>query len=378
VGDGGTMDSGASTFSCALAAAYERNITGDGGTVSADGLTVYNASQSNVITLVKTGTGPAMAYAFRSDRPGDPVQTLQLGSSTGSRLLSSARSVANNATLALAVDQNSVYLYNWPDNGSIGPPSVTGGTVNFDAVKMVPTNADIFYMEALHGGGTYVEVEPPSATPSAVAAVQVSTQDDTGISDGTRAYRLSDDSVMALYYASDMTLHQNMYPAGSTSPSANRQFFTGSILPFSFLANGPNVDVSAAIAIGDAGAFGLFTGTIPESQLSGFDPGTSLKQVMGAAISSMPCAAAFPGKLILLAPTTSGMDLIVIDVATATVSYSLTGASNILHGDNAIVTCGIGPAGVLGGVMTFEVVWAENAGGSGMQNLFYAPLQCTL
>jgi hypothetical protein len=139
------------------------------------------------------------------------------------------------------------------------------------------------------------------------------------------------------------------------------------------------VDVTAAIITNDAGtAIGLFTGTIPETQLFTFDPGADLKQVpLSVPISSQSCAAVLPGKFVALLPGTSGMDLYVIDTATATVAYSLTGASNLLPKDTAIVSCGIGTATVTSNLLSFEVVWTENVGG-GSQNLFFAPLECTI
>jgi hypothetical protein len=176
-----------------------------------------------------------------------------------------------------------------------------------------------------------------------------------------------------------MTLHQNHYMPNSVTQVSSRQYFTGQMFPFGYQADGLNVDVTAAIITNDAGtAIGLFTGTIPETSLFTFDPGTDLKQVpLSVAVSSQSCAAALPGKFVALLPGTSGMDLYVVDTATATIAYSLTGASNLLPTDTAIVSCGIGTATVTSNLISFEVVWTENVGG-GSQNLFFAPLQCTI
>jgi hypothetical protein len=209
-----------------------------------------------------------------------------------------------------------------------------------------------------------------------VSANQISNQDDTGLTDGDRTYVLSDGSVSLLYYGSDLTLHQNIYEPGGLTLKSTRQFFTGQMLPLSFLADGTNVDVAVVESTGDAGALGIFTGVVPESQIGTFDP-TTLKPLSGFAISGPnACVTAYPGYLLALIPTTSGMDLYVIDVATASVAYSLTGASNILHGDTEIVACGLGNAANIGNTLNFNLIWTENAGG-GTQNLEYAPLQCT-
>ena len=117
---------------------------------------------------------------------------------------------------------------------------------------------------------------------------------------------------------------------------------------------------------------------MPESQLFSFDPATTLKplpQVFQP--GSGTCLAVFPGKLVVLLPQTAGMDLYILDVATATVSYSLSGASNLLHSDTAITSCAIGTASVASNGLTFEVMWSDNVGG-GLQNLMFAPLQCTI
>ena len=111
-GNDGGQDGGGSTLACSLVGADQRVLTGnDGGTISADNLYVYNTSQTNVLALVKTGSPPGLAYSFRSDRPGDAPQVVQLaGSSTAANLVYSARSVDNAHTFVLGSDQSSNLL----------------------------------------------------------------------------------------------------------------------------------------------------------------------------------------------------------------------------------------------------------------------------
>ncbi len=155
-------------------------------------------------------------------------------------------------------------------------------------------------------------------------------------------------------------------------------FFAGPVLPISFVADGTNVDVAVVEPTNDAGTvYGIFVGIIPESQLFTFNPATALKPLFSlAAGGPNACFAAYPGAFVALLPTTSGMDLYMLDLATATVRYSATGASNILHGDSEIVACGMGTANITSSSFAFNVIWTENAG-NGQQNLLYAPLQCT-
>ncbi len=377
-GDGG--DGGSGALSCALSVSGQRALTTDGGAISADNLVVYNTSQTNVLVLVKTGSPPALAYGFRSDRPGDAptVVTFEGPTMSPAGITASARSVAGDATYVLANDgQGNVLLYDWADSSGIGSNASSLNEPNGlnGPGAMVGTSQGIFY--GLAGNqGTYVDYEVPPMVPQIIAANQISTVGN-GLGDGQKAYRLSDDSESLLYYAADGTLHQNGYSPNSTTLSSTRQYFVGNMIPVSFLANGSGVDVAAAEINDEAGTAALFTATIPETQLFTFDPTTALQQVaLSAPINASSCQAAYPGMVIALLPTTSGMDLYVIDVTTATVAYSLTGASNLLHGDTAIVTCGIGVAAMSPGSVSFDVAWTENTG-TGPQNLLFAPLVCT-
>jgi hypothetical protein len=380
-GDGG-QDGGA-PFSCILASAQKRALTGgDAGTISADNLFVYHASMTGVLALVRTGTAPALAYAFRSDRPGDAPQVTQLqGVSTPANLWSSARSADDTSTYALASDQQgNLVLYQWLDsmNGGATVVSTRAAGAPYETSKIVPTSTGIFYGSAIQGDGVATDFEKPPAAPVFTSSDVISTAVDTGLIDGQRAYRLSDDSVSLIYYGSDMTLHQGIFPAGQATTTNTRQFSTTQMAPLSFQADGANVDISAAVLIGDAGmTFGLFTAVVPEAQVATFNPATTLKQVpLGAGLTAPPCFASFPGGIVLGVPTLSGIDLYVIDPATATILYSATGASNLLNGDTAIVTCGLGLGATVPGQIDLNLIWTDNAG-SGTQNLLYAPIVCT-
>ncbi len=381
-GDGGKDAS--APFSCTLASSEKRALTGgDGGTISADNLFVYNTSMTGVLALVRTGSPPGLAYAFRSDRPGDAPQVTELQgpSSSPARLLSSARSVDNTVTYALASDQQgNVILYQWLDsmNGNPTAISTQSSTVSYVTSKIVPTTTGVFYGSAIQGTGVVTDVEMPPAAPVFSPSNVISTTDDTGLTDGQRAYRLSDDSVSLIYFGSDMTLHQGIFPPGATTTTNTRQFSAAQMVPLAFQADGTNVDIAAAMLIGDAGmTFGAFTASVPEAQIGTFNPATTLKEVpLGAGLTAQPCFTSYPGGMVLAVPTLSGIDLYVIDPATATIVYSATGASNLLNGDTAIVTCGLGMGEALPGQIDLNLIWTENAG-TGGQNLLYAPIVCT-
>ena len=382
-GEGGTGEGGEAggTLSCAFALGYQRMVNTDGGTIAADNLHVYNTSQTNVLALVDTSNPPALAYAFRSDRPTDAVGLVPLqnpSTSSPAKFLSSARSVGGTATYVLASDQQgNALLWDWLDSSGIGAaPTSASESPSFDVATMGATTQGLFYGIG-SGPNTYVDFEVPPTLPVTTAS-NVITTTDQGLEDGQKVYRLSDDSVSLLFFTPDTTMHQNHYAANSTTLLSTRQYFPGSMIPFSFLADGANVDVAAVFATSDAGMLGLFTGAIPETQFFTFDPATDLHQVvLPVPLTAQGCSAAYPGKVIALLPTSAGMDLYVIDVATGTVSYSLVGAANLLHSDSAIVDCAMATASITANVLSFEVIWTENTGG-GPQNLVFAPLQCTL
>ncbi len=191
-------------------------------------------------------------------------------------------------------------------------------------------------------------------------------------------YRLSDDSISLLYHASDLTMHQAHFPQGATTPSSDRQYYTGPMQPVNWQADGTGVDVAAAVPANEAGTeYTLVTGVVPESQLFAFNPSTALQPInFGSPITQQPCLTSFPGKILVLIPDTAGMDLYVIDIATHAIVYSLTGASTILSSDTAIVTCALGNATSAGNQLNFELIWTDNVG-NGQQTLSYIPLQCT-
>jgi hypothetical protein len=387
--DGGPDSGGAIT--CALLGAEQRLVTGgDGGTISADNLFVYHAGQTNVVALAKSGGSAAStAYQIRTDHPGDPANVVTLGTPTSAgRLLSTARNVANNLTYALVTDQSDdMLLYSWPDGQNLSSQyaSINLGAISIGSTKITPTSNGAFYAAALGNSGsvvgTYVDYESPAAPPSLSAgSPQISPLVDTGITDGQRTYRLSDDSVMVIYYAADSTMHQALFPSGSTTASTSRQFYMGNAQLLAFQPNGTNVEVSMAEPLDDAGmTFGLFTGSIPESQLMTFNPSTDIKPLTGmggVSGTTQPCAVTYPGKLIVLFPRATGMDVDLIDTVHSSVVYQLTGSANLLPTDGLIVSCGIGVSAITANEQDFDLVWTENVGG-GAQNLYYAPLRCT-
>lgn len=371
----------APTLSCGIVGADQRQVNAAGATISADGLAVFGASQTNVIALVRTASAPALAYQMRSDRPGDAPTffPLQSAASSPAIILGVTRSVAGTATYVAGFDSASeTLLWSWADGSNITstPTASAAQSSSPGAGQMVATSQGIFY--ALPDNtGSYVDFEVPPALPSITAANQISTVGN-GLNDGTRAYRLSDDRVSIVYTAADGTQHQNEYAANSVTLSSSRLYYSDGMIPYAFQPDGANVDVSAVLFPADAASVEIGTGIVPESQLFGFDPASALKIV---ALPDQPsntwCVTSYPGKLVFLAPTTGGMDLLIIDVATATLSYSLTGASNLVHADTAIVDCAIAQPVIAGNTMTFDVVWTDNTG-TGSQNLEFAPLQCVL
>jgi hypothetical protein len=371
----------APTLSCGMVGADQRQINAAGATVSADGLAVFNASQTNVIAVVKTGSPPALAYQIRSDRPGDAPNLVPLQSTAASpaNLLGVTRTVGGTATYVLGGDNAGETLFwNWPDSSNIGaaPTATATPSPGLGAGQMVATSQGVFYA-LTDNSGAYADFQVPPALPTIVASNQITTVPN-GMSDGARAFRLSDDRVSLVYIAADGTSHQNEYAANSATLSSSRLYYSDGMIPYSFQPDGANVDVSAVLFPADAAGVEIGTGVVPESQLFSFDPGSALKVVtLPDQPSNTWCVTSYPGKLVFLAPTTAGMDLLIIDVATGTLAYSLTGASNLVHADSAIVGCAIAQPVIAGSTMTFEVIWTDNTG-TGSQNLEFAPLQCTL
>lgn len=380
-GDGGVAEGGG-IVSCSLVKGDQRILNGDGGSpIAIESLRVFNASQTNVIGIVKTGSQGDVAYGFRSDRPGDAPNIVQFASSAGpARMLTSARSVANDTTYVLANDSSGTesLLYTWPDGTNISSNPVSGAESNgYQTAVMIDTNHGLFYGISTVSQGVYVDLEAPPALPQLTS--QLLTTAFTGIGDGLPFYRLSDDSVSLVYpNPNDGAEHQVHYPAGSTTPSSDRVYYPQQMLPVSFLADGTNVDIAAVEFDPDAGTVALATAAVPESQLFTFDAATTLKPLNQTfQPTSASCLAVYPGKLVALLPQAAGMDLYILDVATGTVSYSLVGASNLLNSDTTIAACAIGPASITSSGLTFEVMWSDNVGG-GLENLMFAPLQCTI
>jgi hypothetical protein len=393
-GDGG--DAGGGIVSCAIVTAGQRVVTGgDGGTFSADKLYVYNTSQTNVLALIRTSTAPSLAFQFRSDRPGDAPNfvPLQGPGGTAATLAAETRSVDNTVTYVFGGDnQGNQLLWSWPDSQNINGnfTSALEG-FNYQATTMQATTAGLFYASAMNNGptdaggntgmGVYVDFPsmPPAQLPNVNSNDMLTTTVDTGLGDGARIYRLSDDSISLLYYASDLTLHQAHFPQNATTPSSDRQYYTSPMQPVSWQADGTGqVDVAAAVPVNEAGTeYTLTTGVVSESQLFSFDPSTALQPIsFGSPITTQPCMTSFPGKVIALVPDLMGMDLYVIDIASHKVTYSLTGASTLLNSDTSIVGCALGNASFVGNQLNFELIWTDNIG-NGQQTLNYAPLKCT-
>ena len=371
----------APTLSCAMVLADQRQVNAAGATISADGLVVFNTSQTNVLAIARTSVAPAIAYSMRSDRPGDAPTVIPLQSlaASPSPLDGVARSVTNDETYVLGNDQsNNSLIWNWLDSTGIGgaPSGAASRSPVPGGGQMVATSQGIFYA-VTDNSGAYADFQVPPALPSVVAGNQITTVPN-GMTDGQRAYRLSDNRVSLVYTGADGAQHQNEYAANSTTLVSTRTYYADGMIPYGFQADGSNVDVTAVLFPPDASAPGIATASIPESQLFTFDPSVSLKTVaLPEEPSNTGCVATYPGKFVLLAPTTAGMDLLIMDVATSTLSYSLTGTANLVHGDTAIVNCAVSAPVVSGNTMTFEVIWTDNTG-SGSQNLQFAPMQCTL
>jgi hypothetical protein len=391
-GDGGTEGGG--IVSCGILGSGQRVVSGgDGGTISADKLYVYNASQTNVLALVRTSMNPSLAFLFRSDRPGDAPNVLPLQNGNIPADLSAVtRSADNTATYVFGNDNmGNLLLWNWPDGtGLNGTPMSATSQFQYQATTIQATGSGLFYASAMRNGptdggtgggmGVYADYELATVPqlPNVNANEMISTAVDTGLGDGARLYALSDGSISLLYYASDITLHQAHFFPSMTQPPTDRQYYTGQIQPVNWQADGTGVDIAAAVPTNEAGTeYTLITGVVPESQLFTFDPSTTLKPIaIGSPITMQPCLASFPGKILVLVPDVAGMILYVIDVASHSIVYSLTGASTVLHSDTAIVSCALGNATFVGNRLNFELIWTDNVG-NGQQNLNYAPLQCT-
>jgi len=372
----------APTLSCGIVGADQRQVNATGATISADGLVVLNGGQANVVALAKTGSPPSLAWEIRSDRPGDAPTAFPLqGPSSAPGTLQGITQAGPGGTIyVLGSDQqNDSLLWSWPNGSNItaAPTSVTPRTPTPGGSQLAATSKGIFYAVTTNTGA-YADFEVPPTAPQVITANLITTQPN-GMTDGQRAYRLSDDRVSLVYTdATGQSQLQNEYAANSATLSSSRTYYAGGMIPYTFQPNGSSVDVGAVIFPADASVPSIAVATVPESQLFSFDVASTLKTVtLPQPPSNTWCVTSYPGKMVFLAPTTAGMDLLVIDVATGTLVYSLTGASNLVHSDTAIVNCAIAPVTTTGNTLTFDVIWTDNAGG-GPQNLEFAPLQCTL
>lgn len=376
--DGTALDaSDAGALTCVLQSSGQHMLaTG----LSVDKLVVYRTSMTNSIAIVRSNNNlPPNAYEFRSDRPTQAPTVVTLAAN--SRLIATART--SDTTYVLTADGNGgAYFYPWPDSSGIGMSYVTTMTAageSYQAGVMVPSGLDMFYAADLRdptgASGIFVNFLS-SVAPPLMPGTQISSQDDTGLGDGERSYALADGSVMLLYFAADGQLHQTHFAVGSTTPMIEWVFSTA-VFPFSFQRNGTGVDIALARLIADAGmSYQTITGTVPEGQLFTFDTASFKPVNFSVPTTVQPCLASYPGGLFVLDPAvTGGLDVTIVDPTTAAVTYSLSGASNLLHGDTSIVTCAAAPVTISASLMTFDIIWTENSGGA--LNLFYAPVSCT-
>ena len=403
-GDAGPLKVGSCT------AELVHNITGDEGGVDDEQLTIFAqqpVSDDEVTVLVTQSMGdsthppqPGVAYQFRSDRPSDPPQqVVVLQNNTNSApLIAATRSWDNSATYVLAADQpdNLLLFYNWPDTMNIGgaPTTVPSNSIGNGNPSMAAASASgLFYGWAFNdnnndGGAVYEEFvgqTGPNGTPTVVATVPSGMQ--VRLGDQPNTYVLADGSVMLLYKSGTSNSATLMQAQVSPTAVLKTQAFQGPPMePVAFQADpvgSGNVDVTVAEAVGDAAnmSFALFTGTMPESHLFTSALATSLKEVdtsvLGPLGQQKPCVASYPGKLAIVLPAASGFDMVIIDVKTATIDYSLVGSSNLLHGTTMINNCALGTPQLQGGIPTFDLVWTEtNLSGTTVHPLFYARIAC--
>jgi hypothetical protein len=393
-GEGGSSEGGppeagkeaGPPMSCSIAKSEQRPLTIDGGTIAADNLYVFNTSQTNVLAIVKTSTPPSVAFGIRSDRPGDAPDIVQFAGAGYARFQSASRAAGNGNTLVLAQDTTTGenLLYVWPDGTSISsnPTSTSNPAAPLGVVKIVQTASGAFYGEANQLAGTnpagvYIDNEPMPLAPAYMSGTAISNQDDTGLTDSERAYLTSGGDVSLLYYGSDKLMHQAVFAPGMTTPSVNRLFFPGNLLPLSWQRNGQNVEIMVVEGT-DAGTFQLNSGSIPEANIGTFDPTTALKPANAApSVMSQPCYATWPGNFLALLPDVAGgLDVIVIDPATGQVTYTQDAPNNLLNSDTSIVACALSLASVTATQINFDLIWTDNAGGGG-QTLNFAPVICT-
>lgn len=402
---GGTGDAGGAEAGplkiTSCTAQLVHNLTADAGTISDDGLTIITqkpVSNNELTVIVPQGTGPVLAYQFRTDRPNDPPQEViqMLNGKDATTLAGAARSWDDTETYVLAVDPmaNQFLFYDWPDTMNISSNpmvSPSGGVGGGGAAMGAASASSFFYGFALGGTapGIYEQFVGPPFAPLASSATLVASvpQNMVKFVDGQPSYVLADGTVMILYQTGTSSANTtNQVLLSQTQGVIKSQVVMGtSFLPLAFQSDPvgatASVDLSLVESAVDGGnGFGLFTGTIPESQL--FSPGiaASVKQVdtslLGPLGAEKPCWAAYPGKLALVLPSSPGFDMVIIDTATATIDYALVGTSNLLSAQPEAVNCAVGTPTLVGGLPTFDFVWTEDENGNG-DSLLYARIVCT-
>ncbi len=398
-GDGGGDAGVDSGIQCNLVTKLQRPIPADGGAVSAENMWVYSTTQSKAVGVVKGnnssgGTaGASIAFDFRTDRLEDAnVITLE------GRAFQTTRARDDTGTYALwgrsifASNSFELDLYHWVDTSGISSSIESFGS--FTAAQqpgsgdVASTPAGVFYAYAVGGGGssgpgTSYAVAAGN-TPSQANGLAISNIGDTGLGDGGRFYVLRDGTVSLFVNKVNVTsgaveLHQLHFPANSNMPSLGDRVFPAGFV-FGMTPHGTDsADVGIVVPTDDAGMnYAVYVGVIKESDLFTFDV-TKLKALPTSVINigaTKPCLVTHEGQAALLSPNmTSGFDLFLIDMATASVRYSLTGANNLLHADANILSCAISSPRVTQMVTQYDVIWLDRSGAS--TTLQYAPLQCS-
>jgi hypothetical protein len=319
--------------------------------------------------------------------------------------------------LLLATDNNTPWLYNWPDNNNSAPMPTPGnnGTTSLGGAAMLDTPSGIFYAVADQQGsmgnscpmgmypcGTYLDWESGENPPTIGPPAMLDNVPDHSLSDSgfARAYVLADGSAVSLLYNTQDPTNPNNYqlsqaqvkmPAGgATVPASSRVLVPQGGMPLAFQRNGTNVDVGLVLpGQNDAGmmTYLAYFGEIPESKVFTFNL-TDLKTPdvfdalgIGANYNGPPpCWASAAGKMVMLisAGANPGLNTIAVDIAKATLPISMLGSSNLLTSDPNVLSCSIAFASVSGTQFLFDLVWADNSAGTGMVTLNYAPLVCNI
>jgi hypothetical protein len=388
-------DGGAALIHCDLSAKLGRSLTlPDGGSLvpAPEGFAISDGSQNSVIGVVQNNSPlPSFAFDFRVDRPADAPDVVTIHDS----IKNATRSLDNTGTYAIAerfdVDAGHTMLdlYQWSDATGVRQSMVTTWSAPFVTFQPGPANLlsapqGILYEFA---AGTSGGVGQTYLTPAGRAvdlSNPISDIEDDRISEGG-LYLLSDGSVMVMVNTSTggdaaaRELHQ-LHLASADSPAQgpdSRVFpVAAPIHVGSFSRDGASsTDVLFVVEDVASGTYALYGGVLPESQLFTFDL-TSLKRLAAPPITaaSSTCFKVHEGALTALVPTDAGLDLYVYDLTTGLVTYSATGAANLLHADTNILACAMSLPLVTGSTSMFQVLWVDRTDGG--QALSYAPLTC--